>query len=108
MSNSAFQFYLQSNDFEKARANKLIDHDEFIMSIMKTVSSPRPRYSEFFMRTPLGTGVARLVVDPFFYYISTSDAKETAEIENMVKNHGLSYAEAIENMVKGVRPELAS
>ncbi|MBI3753969.1 MAG: TraC family protein [Deltaproteobacteria bacterium] len=102
MANSAFKFYMQSDDFEKAKESKLIDYDEFTMKLLKSVKSNRPKYSEIFMDTPFGVGVGRLVVDPFSYYLYTSDSREVAEIEAMVKD-GLSYEAAVQKMVKKYR-----
>jgi conjugal transfer ATP-binding protein TraC len=98
-SNSAYKFFLQSEDFEKAHARKIINYDPFVMNLLKSIKSPRPRYSEIFIDSPAGTGIARLLVDPFSYYLFTSDAFENAEIEKMVKG-GLSYAEAFEKMIE--------
>ena len=104
--NSAYKFYLQSPSFEKARDRKIIDYDEFTMRILKSVKSPKPRYSEIFMDNPLGVGVARLVVDPFSYYLFTSDATDIAQIERLVES-GMTYPEAIKEMVRrrGKSPE---
>ena len=99
MGNSAFKFLLESHDFEKASHKKLIDYDEFTTKILKSTTSARPRYSEIFMDTPLGTGVARLIVDPYSYYLCTSDAGENAKIEKIVKS-GKTYAEALSIMVE--------
>jgi len=96
-SNSAFKFYLQSVDFEETRTEGLLDADEFTMRLLKSVRTVKPRYSEMFMDTPFGMGVARLIVDPFSYYVYTSDAKEIAEIEALVTG-GVTYEEAIEEM----------
>jgi conjugal transfer ATP-binding protein TraC len=103
MANSAFKFYLESGDYEKAKEEKLIDMSEFEMQLLKSVKSNRPKYSEIFMDTPYGQGVARLAVDPFSYYLFTSDAKEKAEIDYIVKQEGKDYAEAIEEMVEKYR-----
>ncbi len=97
--NSAFKFFLESGDFEKALTEKLIDYDPFMMRILKTLKSNRPKYSEIFMHTTAGTGVARLMVDPYSYYVYTSDAREIVEIEGLVKN-GMSYEDAISEMAK--------
>jgi len=100
--NSAFKFFLQSPDFDRAEAEKLITYDPFTMGLLKGISSRKKVYSEIFMDTPFGSGVSRLVVDPFSYYAYTSDADEIAEIESMVKG-GLSYVEAIKAMVAKYR-----
>ncbi len=98
LSNSAYKFLLQSGDFEKARAKKLIDYPDFVMKLLKSVRSPKPRYSEIFIDSPMGMGIARLLVDPFSYYLYTSSAEENALIDKLVKN-GLSYPEAFEKML---------
>jgi conjugal transfer ATP-binding protein TraC len=100
--NSAFKFFLESSDFEKALDEKLLDYDEFTMRILKSTKSNKPKYSEIFMDTPFGVGIGRLAVDPFSYYVFTSDASEIAEIETMVDS-GVSYEDAIREMVKKYR-----
>lgn len=99
---AAFKFYLESTAFESAAKDQLIDYDSFTMDLLKSVKSNKPHYSEVFMDTPFGNGVGRLVLDPFSYYVYTSDGKEVAEIESMVDG-GLSYAEAINAMVARYR-----
>ncbi len=95
--NSAFKFYLESEDFEKARKLGLIDYDNFTMELLKSVKSNRPKNTEIFMDTPFGTGVGRLVVDPTSYYVYSSDATDVSRIERFVEG-GKSYAEAISEM----------
>ena len=97
--NSAFKFFLESADFEKAFTEKLIDYDPFIMRILKTLKSNRPKYSDIFMDTGGGVGVARLMVDPWSYYVYTSDPDEIVEIERLVEG-GMSYEDAISEMAK--------
>lgn len=98
IANSAFKFYLESADFEKARHEKLIDYDDFIMKILKGVKSNKPKYSEIFMDSPFGIGVVRLIVDPFSYYLYTSDAREISELESLVEK-GMTYEDAIKELV---------
>ena len=98
--NSAWKFLLASPDFEKAKMEKIIDYDDFVMRILKTVRSNKPRYSEIFIDSPFGLGVVRLIVDRYTYYIFTSDPKETSEIERIAKTENVSYAEAIQRMVE--------
>jgi conjugal transfer ATP-binding protein TraC len=49
------------------------------------------------MHTPAGVGVARLMVDPYSYFVYTSDAKEISEIEKLVRG-GMSYEDAISEL----------
>lgn len=99
---AAFKFYLESTAFESAAKDKLIDYDEFTMDILKSVKSNKPHYSEVFFDTPFGTGVGRLVLDPFSYYLFTSAGHEVSEIEALVDG-GLTYGEAINAMVAKYR-----
>ncbi len=96
--NSAFKFYLEADDFEKAKAEKIIDYDEFTMKWLKSTRSNRPKYSEIFMDTPFGLGVARLTVDKFSYWVYTSDAGEIAKVDALV-DQGLSYLDAINHII---------
>jgi len=98
MGNSAFKFFLEMPNVEKAKSENLISYDEFTINLLKTLQSNRPKYSELFIDSPFGQGVVRLVVDPFSYWVYTSDAKEVSTIENMVAS-GMSYKEAIENIL---------
>jgi len=62
-----------------------------------------PKYSEIFIDTKeFGSGVVRLIVDPYSYYVYTSEPAEISEIEKMVKE-GMSYDEAIREMIKKYR-----
>ena len=102
--NSDFKFFLESVDFDKALNEKLIDYDEFTMRMLKSLKSNKPKYSEIFMDTPFGVGVARLIVDPYSYFVYTSDPTEIAEIERYVES-GITYEEAIVEMINKHRPD---
>ncbi len=97
--NSAFKIYLESSDFDQARKQGLIEYDDFVLRLLKSVKSHPPKYSEIFFDTPFGLGVARLVVNHYDYFIYTSKPAEIAAIEAMVKA-GLSYHQAILEMVR--------
>ena len=97
--NSAFKFYLESTAFEKAKQCKIIDYEDFLMRILKSVKTPKPRYSEIFMDTPSGTGVSRLLLDPFSYYLYTSDSTDNAKIDKLVAS-GKTYIEALETLAE--------
>ena len=44
----------------------------------------------------------RLVVDPYTYYVATSSADETTQIDTLLA-HGMSYDTAIKAMVRRYR-----
>jgi len=98
-SNSAFKILLESQDFSAARQEGLIDYDDFTTELLKSVKSKPPRYSELFFDTPFGNGVLRLVVDPYTYYIYTSNPREISAIEKLI-GEGRNYDQAIREMVR--------
>ena len=95
--NSAFKIFLESSDMGKARDLGLIDYDDFTLNILKSLKSKRPKYSELFLDSPFGRGCLRLAVDDYAYYVCTSDAREYAQIEQLVAS-GHSYDHAIRTM----------
>jgi conjugal transfer ATP-binding protein TraC len=97
-SNAAYKFYLKSVDFEKARDEKLITCDQFELELMKSLTTVPGKYSELFLSSPIGSGVERLVFDPFNYLVNTSSPDEVAAIEALV-DRGLSYEEAIDETI---------
>jgi len=105
MANSDFKFYLESTDFDKALEEKLINYSPFVMKILKSIKSNRPKYSEIFVDSPLGMGPVRLSVNPYLYYLFTSDADEIAQIERMITERGMTYDQAIIEMIRINRPE---
>jgi len=94
-SNAAYKFYLKSNDFEKAYDKKLITCDRLELDLMKSLTTVPGKYSELYIASPIGSGVQRLVFDPFNYMVNTSSPDEVAAIEALVER-GLSYEEAID------------
>ncbi|WP_353684387.1 TraC family protein [Thermodesulfovibrio sp. 3907-1M] len=102
-SSSEFRFFLESSDFERAKDLKLITFDDFTMNLLKSVKYNAPKYSEIFIHSDtFGIGIVRLEVDPYSYYVYTSNPKEIAEIEQMV-SQGMSYEQAIEEMIRKYR-----
>ena len=99
-SNSAYKMFLESGAIEDAQKKGIIDYDEFTLRLLKSCKSNPPKYSEIFFDTPFGCGVARLVVNDYAYLVYTSNATEIAAIEKLVKKDGLSYHEAILEMVR--------
>ena len=101
--NSAFKFYLSGVKADLAKERKIVDLNDFVVSVVKSLRYNAPKYSEIFIDTKeFGSGVVRLIVDPYSYYVYTSEPAEISEIEKMVKK-GMSYDEAIREMIKKYR-----
>jgi conjugal transfer ATP-binding protein TraC len=97
--NSAYKFFLMAKTkYDRIVEEKLIDLDPFMLQIANSVRLEKGRYSEFLVRTPLNTGVARLPVDNFSHMVFTSDARENAVINKISNELGISKVQAIEAM----------
>jgi len=99
LQNSAYKFLLESGDFNRAKDEKLIQYDDFVMYLLSTVKTNVPHYSEIFMDTPFGIGVGRLCTDRFNYFINTSSAKDISKINTVMNEEGVDYAQAIRKII---------
>ena len=112
LENAATRFLLQGSTYEKAVENKILDYSPFVLDLLKSVRNNKPNYSEVFIDSPLGLGIARLVVDPFSYWINTSAPTEVAAFEALIRR-GRSPLEAVCELagvdpagILGTRPPL--
>jgi conjugal transfer ATP-binding protein TraC len=94
LENAATRFLLQGSTYDKAVENKILDYSGFVLELLKSVRNSKPNYSEVFIDSPLGLGIARLVVDPFSYWINTSAPAEVAAFEALIRQ-GRSPLEAV-------------
>ncbi|WP_298673937.1 TraC family protein [uncultured Sphingomonas sp.] len=94
LENAATRFLLQGSTYDKAVENKILDYSGFVLDLLKSVRNNKPNYSEVFIDSPLGLGIARLVVDPFSYWINTSAPEDVAAFDALVRA-GRSPLEAI-------------
>lgn len=102
LENAATRFLLQGSTYDKAVENKILDYSGFVLDLLKSVRNNKPNYSEVFIDSPLGLGIARLVVDPFSYWINTSAPEDVAAFEALVRA-GRSPLEAVCDLA-GVNP----
>ena len=100
--NADYKILLESKDYKKALDEGLIEYDPFTIELLNSVQRNKTKYSEIYMDTPYGSGIGRLAVDNFNYYLFTSNADETAEMEAMYES-GMTYREAIHEMVRKYR-----
>ncbi|TVU68489.1 conjugal transfer protein TraC [Vibrio tasmaniensis] len=100
-SQAIFKYYLESSAFDKAAKLDLIpvaSGGGFGLDLLNSVSSQRPKYSEFFIDAgPLGRGVARLCVDSWRYWCNTSDGEEFARYKACIKQ-GMKPEQALSHL----------
>jgi conjugal transfer ATP-binding protein TraC len=99
LENAATRFLLQGSTYDRAVENKILDYSGFVLDLLKSVRNNKPNYSEVFIDSPLGLGIARLVVDPFSYWINTSAPQEVAAFEALIRA-GRSPLEAVCELAK--------
>src|SRR5690606_30072125 len=80
-SNSAFKFFLESQDYPAAVAAGILDYQGLLLDLARSVRNMPPRYSEVLFDTPFGAGVARLCADRFTYWMNTTTASEVARFK---------------------------
>jgi len=80
-SNSAFKFFLESQDYQAAVQAGILDYEGLLLDLARSVRNMPPRYSEVLFDTPFGAGIARLCADRFTYWMNTTTASEVARFK---------------------------
>ena len=70
------------------------------LHLMRSLTKVSGRYSELYVRHTTGSGVYRHIVDPYAYWLYTTDANEVAKIQSL-QNEGLTIDEAIRQLTAG-------
>jgi conjugal transfer ATP-binding protein TraC len=70
-------FLLQTSETILAM-EKLLDLSAEDKKAIASVTTAKGKFSEMFIQTPSARGVARLVADPYFYWLATSKADDNA------------------------------
>ncbi len=92
--NAAYKFYLEGKEYGAAVDSGLLDFKGLALDLLTSVKNNKPKYSEMFLDTPFGAGVARLAVDKWTYWVNTSDGGDVAKYEKLIAE-GLTPHEAL-------------
>ncbi len=97
--NAQWRYYLESKMYTEAAGLQALPGitGGFPLKLINSVKNVRPRYGEMFIDSPLGMGVARLCVDPWRYWVNTSDGKDVAAYNKLV-NAGMEPVEALSQL----------
>ncbi|MGN5021815.1 TraC family protein [Aeromonas enteropelogenes] len=97
--NAQWKFFLESKIYGEAISKGVLpeDYKGFPLKLLSSVRNVRPRYGEVFIDCPLGRGVARLCVDPWRYWVNTSDGDEVSAYNNLVAQ-GLEPVDALRRL----------
>jgi conjugal transfer ATP-binding protein TraC len=106
INNSAWKFFLKQqptsiNLLIKSGTFSFTDYEEEALRSIKTVAN---QYSEIFLMTPSGMSVpVRLVIDRYFYYLTTSNRDDNKKIKEIAEAKNIGYSEAIKILIKRER-----
>ena len=102
IANSPWKFFLTQTE---TSINMLIKSgvfnlDEIDQQVLKSIHTTKGEYSEIFIITPDEHKVPnRLIMNRFFYYVTTTDPKDKEKIASY-KAQGLNHIEAIKKLVR--------
>jgi len=102
IANSPWKFFLKQED---TSINMLIksgvfNFDKIDEKIIRTIHTKKGEYSEIFVMTPEGFKIPnRLIMNRFFYYITTTDPKDKEKIKKYT-DLGYDYIEAIKKVIE--------
>lgn len=99
--NSAFTLLLgqKAEAIDAIKENKRLPLGEGGYRILKTVRSYKGHYSEIFMLTPRGAGIARLTVDPYSLLLYSTAPEDVHAIQTYTRQ-GYSQEQAIFQVLK--------
>jgi len=99
--NSAFTLLLgqKAEAIDAIKENKRLPLGEGGFRILKTVRSYKGHYSEIFMMTPRGVGIARLTVDPYSLLLYSTAPEDVQAIQEYTRR-GVDQEEAILRVLK--------
>ncbi|EMS8442311.1 TraC family protein [Campylobacter jejuni] len=98
INNSAYKIFMKQTE---TSVNMLIKSEVFSLSetdkeILRSIMTLKGEYSELFLMTPDDVKLPyRLVIDKYFYYLTTTDPKDKAKIKELT-DQGIPLGEAIE------------
>ncbi|EAI8493171.1 conjugal transfer protein TraG [Campylobacter jejuni] len=98
INNSAYKIFMKQTE---TSVNMLIKSEVFSLSetdkeILRSIMTLKEEYSELFLMTPDDVKLPyRLVMDKYFYYLTTTDPKDKAKIKELT-DQGIPLGEAIE------------
>jgi len=107
VNNSPWKFFLTQTEtsINLLLKSGVFNFGEIDKDILRTIHTKKGEYSEIFIITPEEYKLPyRLIMNKFFYYISTTDPKDKRRIEEY-KNMGYNHIEAIKQIIKDEESE---
>jgi conjugal transfer ATP-binding protein TraC len=70
------------------RKEEKVSLSDYEFQILENIRTIKGKYSEIFVITPLGRGVARLIVPRFLYWVYSTDATDVERKRRLIAQHG--------------------
>lgn len=74
--------------------------DEWMKRQLTSVSTQHGLYSEIFVHSPMGSGVGRLILDPFSMLLYSTQAADYEAIKFLMEHEGMSVGEAVRHILE--------
>jgi conjugal transfer ATP-binding protein TraC len=103
INNSPWKFFMKQT---ATSINLLVNSGVFNFTsqeeeLLRSITTVKGQFSEMFMITPSELKTAqRLVMDKFFYYLTTTDPGDKEKIAQMMEEYGVPEVDAIELLVQ--------
>lgn len=69
--------------------------DEWMKRQLSSITTDHGNYSEIFVHSPMGSGVGRLILDPFSMMLFSTRAEDFEKIKQMRLKHGMTTEQAV-------------
>lgn len=101
LANSDFMFFLRQKQesLNALQKDSKIIMNKYLFMMLSSVHTIGGEYSEVFVQTPMGSGIGRLIVDPFSNLLYTTNPQEYAMVKKYT-DAGMSVSEAIKKCLE--------
>ena len=82
-----YKVFLRQNAQAISAAQSFLGLTPREVELYQSVDTVKGRFSEMLVKTPDSAGVARLVPDPFTYWLTTTDPKDKVVLERLLEKH---------------------
>ncbi len=82
-----YKVFLRQNAQAITAAQSFLGLTPREVELYQSVDTVKGRFSEMLVKTPDSAGVARLVPDPFTYWLTTTDPKDKVVLERILEKH---------------------
>jgi conjugal transfer ATP-binding protein TraC len=91
--------YHEADSIEYLSNMKELDIDEPMKHALKAMSNDNPYFKDCFIRSPLGSGSARIFMDPFRRLMFSNRAEDNVPLDQRVAR-GMSWGQAVEDLMR--------